>query len=65
MTHVVGTFINGLPVIGANSGVSRTLVSLSNPEFEPETGDIVHVENITKTTRTDGQAENIKLIVRF
>lgn len=65
LTHVVGTFINGLPVIGANSGVSRTLVSLSNPEFEPETGDIVHVENITKTTRTDGQAENIKLIVRF
>jgi hypothetical protein len=65
LTHVVGTFVAGLPVIGANSSVSRTLVAVTNPEFEPETGDILHVENIIKTTRSDGQAENIKLIVRF
>ena len=65
LTHVVGSFVVGSPIIGANSGVSRTLVSKKSPELEPETGDILYVENIVKTTRSEGQAENIKLIVRF
>jgi hypothetical protein len=36
-----------------------------NPEFQPYTGDIMHVENIVKTERTDGQAEVLKFVVRF
>ena len=37
----------------------------TNPEFQPYTGDIVHVENVLKVSREDGQAENIKFVVRF
>jgi hypothetical protein len=28
-------------------------------------GDVLYTENAVKTARTEGQAENIKLIVRF
>jgi hypothetical protein len=43
----------------------RAVVVVKNPEFEPYTGDVLYVENIARTERTDGQAENIKFVVRF
>ena len=51
--------------VGLSSGVSRIIITKTNPEFKPYTGDILYVENITKTQREDGQAENIKIVVRF
>lgn len=66
LTNVIGTFRTGVPLRGASSGVSdRLVVSIQNPEFQPYSGDILYTENTTKTTRAEGQAENIKLIVRF
>ncbi len=65
LTKVNGTFVTGLLLIGATSGSSRTVTSITQPEFEPYTGDILYTENITKLDRADGQAENIKLVVSF
>jgi hypothetical protein len=65
ITNSKGTFQTGVPVIGANSGVSRLMVSTQNPEFEPYSGDMLYIENDVPTRRFDGQAENIRLIVRF
>ena len=65
ITNVQGSFITGIPLRGANSGVERLVVSTSFPEFEPYSGDVLYTENAVKTARTEGQAENIKLIVRF
>jgi hypothetical protein len=65
LTKVQGTFSVGLALIGANSGISRTVVAVSNPEFEPYSGDILYVENATKTDREDGQAENIRFVIQF
>lgn len=65
LTKVRGTITVGGLLIGANSGVNRTVVKLTNPEFQPYTGDILYVENIEKVTRADGQAENIKFVIRF
>jgi hypothetical protein len=66
LTNVRGTFRTGVPLRGANSGVAdRLVVTTQNPEFEPYSGDILYTENTTKITRSEGQAENIKLIVRF
>jgi hypothetical protein len=65
------TRVKGTPIIGgALKGVStnptgRAVVVVKNPEFEPYTGDILYVDNIIKTQRTDGQAESIKFVVRF
>jgi hypothetical protein len=65
LTKVRGTVSVGGLLIGANSGVNRTVVKLTNPEFEPYTGDIMYVENVEKITRADGQAENVKFVIRF
>ena len=64
LTKVRGTF--GIsPLIGATSGVSRTVISVAEPTFEPYSGDMLYIENDTKTDRADGQAENIKLVISF
>ena len=65
VTQVSGTFTPGLPLTGFNSGTSRIVTTVTNPEFEPYTGDILYIENDVATQRADGQAENIKLIISF
>jgi hypothetical protein len=52
-------------LVGLTSGTSRVVISKTDPEFQPYTGDILYAENIVKTEREDGQAENIKFVVRF
>ena len=65
LTRVTGEFVVGLSLIGDTSGVTRTIVSQADPEFEPYSGDILYVENAAKTDREDGQAENIKFVIQF
>jgi len=65
ITRVVGSFSVGVALVGASSGVSRTVVAVANPEFEPYTGDILYAENEIKTDREDGQAENIRFVIQF
>jgi hypothetical protein len=65
LSRIKGTATIGLPLIGQTSGTSRTLVTIVNPEFQSYSGDIVQVENVLKTQRAEGQAENIKFVVRF
>jgi hypothetical protein len=65
LTGVQGNPTIGTRLIGATSGITRTLVAKVNPEFEPYTGDMLYISNNTKTERTDGQAENIKFVVKF
>lgn len=65
LIKVRGDVAVGGTLIGATSGVTRTVVRRYDPEFEPYTGDIEYVENVTKIQRADGQAENIKFVIRF
>jgi hypothetical protein len=65
LTRVEGTFNPGVTLTGLSSGVSRTVVAVTNPEFQPYTGDILYVENDIKTEREDGQAENIRFVIQF
>jgi hypothetical protein len=65
LTKVRGDVVVGGTLIGATSGVNRTVVKKYDPEFEPYTGDIEYVENVTKIQRANGQAENIKFVIRF
>ena len=65
LIRVLGTFVTGLPLVGANSGVSRTVTGVTNPELKPYSGDMLYIENAVKTDRADGQAENIKLTISF
>lgn len=66
LTRVTGTAAVGQPLKGTVTNTSgRTVVNVVNPEYQPYTGDILYNENIVKTQRTDGQAENIKFVIRF
>lgn len=65
LTNVKGVFTTGSSLVGASSGTSRLVIGTGTPEFQPYSGDILYTENTVKTTRADGQAENIRLIVRF
>jgi len=65
LTKVVGDVLVGGTLIGGTSGVNRTVIKRTDPEFEPYTGDIEYVENVTKIQRADGQAENVKFVIRF
>ena len=65
LTRAKGAISVGGLLIGANSGVTRTVVRKDNPEFQPYTGDILYTENVTKVQRADGQAENVKFVIRF
>lgn len=55
----------GGTLIGNDSAVVRAVVDTENPEFEPYSGDILYVNNISKVQRTDGQSENIKFVLKF
>lgn len=65
ITRVKGTPAIGTAVVGETSSVSRTLVSIKNPEFEPYSGAVIYMENNEKVERTEGQSEIIKFVVRF
>lgn len=64
-THRRGTVIPGDLLIGNTSGISRTVVASTNPDLEEETGDLVYTENRSAVSRTDGQAEWIKVVLNF
>ena len=51
----------GTALIGASSGTSRTVISYTNPDLEPETGDLVYTENGAPVLRALGQGELIKI----
>ena len=64
-THRRGTVIPGALLIGNTSGISRTVVSTTDPDLAEESGDLVYTENRSPVTRTDGQAEWIKIVLNF
>jgi hypothetical protein len=65
LTGVRGRPTVGIRLNGASSSVSRTLVGVITPEFEPYSGDLLYINNTEKIERADGQAENIKFVVKF
>lgn len=65
LTKTQGTVTVGGILTGANSGITRTVVKVKNPEFEPYSGDILYVENVEKVERAEGQAENVRFVIKF
>lgn len=65
LTNVKGVIRPGILLTGNTSTITRSVVSFTTPEFEPYSGDIHYVQNAAKVTRTDGQAENIKFVIKF
>lgn len=65
LTDVKGSVVIGSTLVGATSSVGRPVVSVKNPDLKPYAGDIVYAENILKVQRSQGQAEEIRLVFKF
>lgn len=65
LSKVSGSFTIGAQLVGSTSLVSRSAVSVAYPQFQPYTGDILYVENISKLQRTGGQSENFRFVISF
>lgn len=66
-TSVKLTNVRGTPDIGSllkGNTVSRPVVSYTNPKFEPYSGQIIYVNNVSAIERTEGQSEEIKIIIK-
>jgi hypothetical protein len=61
------TNVKGTPDIGTllkGNTVSRPVVSYTLPRFEPYSGHIIYVNNVSAIERTEGQSEEIKIIIK-
>jgi len=65
LSEVSGNVTLGSIITGANSSIYRIVSAIKNPEFQPYAGDILYAQNILKVERSEGQAEEIKLIFKF
>lgn len=65
LTQVSGNLILGSILTGANSTVSRPVVSVDKPDLEFYTGNILYTSALEKTERSTGQAEQIRLVFQF
>lgn len=65
LTKVNGTLRVGSALKGNTSGVTRYVIGVDYPEYEPFTGDILYVQNITPVQRATNQAETLRLVLTF
>lgn len=63
------TETDGVPsaaaLFGANSGTSRFLISTTDKDLKPFSGQLMYIENITSLVRSSDQSEDIKIILQF
>lgn len=58
-------FSVGETVRGLSSGASGTIASITNPEVEPYSGDILFINNREAITRRNDQIETITLVLEY
>jgi hypothetical protein len=52
-------------VTGSNSGAAAVPTTYENPELEPNSGQLLYVENRRPISRASDQTEDIKIVVEF
>ena len=62
-----GGSATGTPDTSYSSALNNTSFSAgyANPEMEPDSGDVIYIENRKPISRASDQTEDIKLIVEF
>lgn len=64
LVDVQGT-ARSLPLVGANSGISRFTITVTNPDVVPYSGNILYLENIQPVQRANDQTESISTVLTF
>ena len=57
----------GVPNVSQNAAINNTAFTAgyANPELQPNSGDVIYIENRKPISRASDQTEDIKLIVEF
>ena len=57
----------GVPNLSQNAAINNTAFTAgyANPELQPNSGDVIYIENRKPISRASDQTEDIKLIVEF
>lgn len=50
---------------GQVSGANRFITSVSNPDLKNRSGQVIYIDNITPVTRTNAQAEIMKIVIKY
>lgn len=65
LNNVSGTFVNSAPLVGTTQTSAVTAFTLTEPDWEPYTGEVLYIENRDKVVRDPYQTEQIKLVLSF
>ena len=57
----------GVPDVGSSATVNNTVfvAGYANPELQPDSGDVIYIENRKPISRASDQTEDVKLVVEF
>ena len=57
----------GVPHVASSATVNNTVfvAGYANPELEPDSGDVIYIENRKPISRASDQTEDVKLVVEF
>ena len=50
---------------GQTSGANRFITGVSNPNLKNRSGQVIYIDNISPVTRTDDQAEVMKIVIKY
>lgn len=64
LTNTVGTPNNDL-LIGYTSTATRYLNSVTYPDLEPYSGNLLYIDNITPIERSEDQTESFQIVLKF
>lgn len=65
MINTEGNIANGIPLVGAETGTTRVVLTSSPPDFVNFSGYITYIENRSGTQRSNDGSEQVRLIVGF
>ncbi len=65
LNEIAGTPQIGGILVGENSATTRTVADIKTPDLKPYAGDIIYAQNVIEVERSEGQAEEIKLVFKF
>ena len=57
----------GVPDVSSSATVNNTVfvAGYANPELQPDSGDVIYIENRKPISRASDQTEDVKLVVEF
>jgi len=64
LSNVVGIPSSDI-LIGINSGATRFINSVTNPDMKPYSGKLLYIDNISSVERSTDQTEDFKIVLKF